>query len=151
MENKKRIFQIFFIPALFFNPKVNLTYFTTEDYFSVWRYWNGYQKSPKYFFEKELIEIQNLLKKKNLSKDELFRIEDQQIPLIYKMLIRNEIFPQTVCYLDNVLCFSKKMEEKITESIYFPKLNQRLKKISYFIKPQNREDLKNITKEILFT
>lgn len=148
---QKSDFPDFFIPALFFNPKVSLTYFTTEDYLSVWRYWNGYQQSPKYFFEQECFEIKKSLERKNLKKDDLFTIEDQQIPLIYKMLIRNEIFPQTVQYLDEVLSFSNKMEKKVTEKIYFPKLNKRLKKISYFTKPQNRTDLIKIARDVFFT
>ena len=145
---KKKDFPEFFVPALFHNPKVTLTYFTTEDYSTVWRYWRAYQNSPKHFFELELSQIKNFLQKKNLKNESLFSVREQELPLIYKMIIRSEVSPQTVNYLDEVFGFRQILEKKVEEKILFPKLNQRLSKLSYFMEKQNREELKQIVKKV---
>ena len=145
---KKKDFPDFFIPALFHNPKVTLTYFTTEDYAIVWRYWNAYQNSPKHFFEHELLQVKANLKKKNLNNEALFSAKGQEIPLLYKMLIRSEISPQTVNYLNDVFDFRIQLEKYIEEKILFPKINQRLSKLAYFMKKQEQADLKKIVRDI---
>ena len=144
----KRDFPDFFVPALFHNPKVTLTYFTTEDYSTVWRYWKAYQNSPKHFFELELSQIKNYLRKKNLKNESLFYTEEQEIPLLYKMLIRSEISPQTVNYLNEVFKFKDFLNRNVEEEILFPKVNQRLNKFAYFMKKQKETDLKNIVKSV---
>lgn len=145
---KKKDFPDFFIPALFHNPKVTLTYFTTEDYSIVWRYWNAYQNSPKHFFELELLQIKNILQKKNLKNEDLFSAKGQEIPLLHKMLIRSEVSPQTVNYLNDVFEFQSHLETQVKEEILFPKINQRLSKLYYFMKKQDRSELKNIVKKV---
>ena len=60
----KTDFPDFFIPGLFQNPKSNIENFLTEDYILTWKYWESYQRAPDYFFERELLEIQNYLEKK---------------------------------------------------------------------------------------
>ena len=146
-KNKKD-FPDFFVPALFHNPKVTLTYFTTEDYSTVWRYWKAYQNSPKHFFELELLQVKDYLRKKNLANEDLFSSKKQEIPLLYKMLIRSEISPQTVNYLDEVFKFQTALNQHVEEKILFPKINQRLSKLSYFMKKQDQVELKNIVKSI---
>lgn len=146
-KNKKD-FPDFFVPALFHNPKVTLTYFTTEDYSAIWRYWNAYQNSPKHFFELELLQVKNYLQKKNLTKENLFSVKGQEIPLLYKMLIRSEVSPQTLNYLNEVFEFQSTLEKHVEERILFPKINQRLSKLAYFVKKQDSKELKNIVKDI---
>ena len=144
----KRDFPDFFVPALFHNPKVTLTYFTTEDYSTIWRYWNAYQNSPKHFFELELLQVKDYLRKKNLANENLFFVKEQEIPLLYKMLIRSEISPQTMSYLNEVFKFQTTLDRYVKEKILFPKINQRLNKLAYFIKKQDSEELKSIVKSI---
>ena len=146
-KNKKD-FPDFFVPALFHNPKVTLTYFTTEDYSAIWRYWNAYQNSPKHFFELELLQVKNYLQKKNLTNESLFSVKGQEIPLLYKMLIRSEVSPQTLNYLNEVFEFQSTLEKHVEERILFPKINQRLSKLAYFVKKQDSKELKNIVKDI---
>ena len=64
------------------------------------------------------------------------------------MIIRSEVSPQTVNYLDEVFGFRQVLEKKVEEKILFPKLNQRLSKLSYFMEKQNREELKQIVKKV---
>ena len=145
---KKKDFPNFFIPALFYNPKVTLTYFLTADYLTVWRDWQKYQSAPKHWFEQELLDIKTYLEKKNLKKEDLFSIREKEIPLLYKMIIRLEVSPQTVNYLNEVLNFKKIMEKKVDETILFPNINQRLNKLSYFMKQQEKAKLENIVKKV---
>ena len=147
-DKNKKDFPEFFVPALFHNPKVTLTYFTTEEYSTVWRYWKAYQNSPKHFFELELLQIKKILQQKNLKNEALFSAKGQEIPLLYKLLIRSEISPQTVNYLNEVFEFRQHMEKNIEEKILFPKINQRLSKLLHFMKDQNKTNLKNIVRNI---
>ena len=64
------------------------------------------------------------------------------------MLIRSEISPQTVNYLNEVFDFKLYLNEHVEDKILFPKINQRLGKLSFFMKTQEQVDLKNIVKEV---
>lgn len=147
----KTDFPSFFIPAIFNNPNTSLDYFISEDYHAVWHYWNGYQNSPLYYFKTELNGIKEYVKKRNLEFDDLFHVKSQNIPLIYKLVIINEISPQTIVYFDQVLNFNSILEEKIKDEIFFPKLNFRIKKLQEFIKPVSNENLKTIMKEVFLS
>jgi len=146
----KTDFPDFFIPGLFQNPKINIEYFLTDDYNALWKYWTSYQKAPKYFFERELEEIKNYLEKKNNGFNEIFKIEENTLPMIYKFIIKNEVSPQTVLYIDQVLNFINPLESKISEKIFYPILNQRLNKMKAFIKNQETSFLKKIMKNVFF-
>lgn len=148
---RKDDFPDFFIPGLFQNPKIGINFFLTDDYISVWKYWVSYQKSPKYFFERELIDLREYLDKRNLQTDEIFRIKTNELPLIYKFIVKNQISPQTFLYLDKVFDFSKRMDLKISEKIYYPIVKARLSKLETFLKSKEREDLKKIVKNVFNT
>ena len=64
------------------------------------------------------------------------------------MLIRSEISPQTVNYLNDVFDFRTQLEKCVSERILFPKINQRLSKLAYFMKKQEQVDLKKIVREV---
>lgn len=145
---KKTDFPNFFVPALFYNPKISLTYFITADYLTVWRDWQKYQSAPRHWFEQELLDVKTYLEKKKLKKEDLFIAREKEIPLLYKMVIRLEISPQTVNYLNDVLDFKKTMEKKVNETILFPNINQRLSKLSFFMKQQERTKLESIVKKV---
>ena len=147
----KKDFPDFFIPGLFHNPKIKIEYFMSEDYVSSWKYWTSYQNSPKYFFEKELNEIKLYLERKKSNMNTMFLIEENTVPMIYKFIIKSQVSPQTILYLDQVLNFSKIMEERVSENVLFPIINQRLKKMKTFLKEQETTSLKNIVKEIFCT
>lgn len=144
----KTDFPDFFIPGLFQNPKVNIEYFMNEDYLKIWKYWKSYQTSPIYFFKEELIEVESYLNNKQIDYNSLFKISENELPLLYKFLIKSQISPQTVIYLDQVLNFRKTFSRKVTENIMFPKLDKRIQKISSFIRNQDSDKLKKVVKEI---
>lgn len=147
----KTDFPDFFIPGLFHNPKINIEYFLTDDYHSLWKYWSSYQKAPKYFFERESEELKNFLEKKNIKFDDMFKVEENTLPMIYKFIVKNEVSPQTILYLDQVLDFINPLEKKITENVFYPILNRRLGKMKSFLVNQESGNLKKILKDVFFS
>ena len=119
-----------------------------EDYLKIWKYWKSYQTSPIYFFKEELIEVESYLNNKQIDYNSLFKISENELPLLYKFLIKSQISPQTILYLDQVLNFRKTFSRKVTENIMFPKLDKRIQKISSFIRNQDSDKLKKVVKEI---
>ncbi len=147
-KNKKRTdFPTFFIPGIFQNPKMQIEFFLTADYISVWRYWLAYQNAPTYIFKQELCDIQKYLKSKNISFDEMFSVSSNELPIIYKLLVKSQVSPQTLLYLNQVLNFNQ-IDSRITEKILFPKIKHRLKKLETFIHPKSKESLKKIVQEV---
>lgn len=144
----KTDFPDFFIPGLFYNPKVRIDFFISENYFPLWKYWVSYQKSPRYFFENEIVDVKNYLDKKSYSFDDLFKVEKNTLPMVYKFVLRNQISPQTFLYLDQVLNFSHRISNEILEEIYYDKLTQRLNRLKTFLKDQETQTLKNIMRSI---
>ena len=147
----KTDFPDFFIPGLFHNPKISIEYFLTDDYNSLWKYWVSYQKSPKYFFERELEEIKTYLNKKNKCLNEIFKVDENALPMIYRFIIKNEVSPQTVLYMDQALDFVNPLENKISEKILYPIINQRLNKMKLFLRKQETDSLKKIMKNVFFS
>lgn len=147
----KTDFPDFFIPGLFHNPKVNIDYFLTDDYVKLWKYWKSYQTSPMYFYKEELVEIERYISRKAYKFDKLFLVNDAELPLIYKLIIRHDVSPQTVLYMDQVLQFSKKFKSTVTEKVIYPKLSNRLVKLSHFLRPIESGDLKKITRDVFYS
>lgn len=146
-DKRQTDFPTFFLPGIFQNPRMRIEQFLTADYISVWRYWLAYQNAPSYLFEQELNAIQNYLKLKNISFDELFTVSDNELPKIYKFLVRQEVSPQTIVYLNQVLNFYQ-INSSIQEKILFPKLEHRLKKLETFIRFKSKENLKKIVQKV---
>lgn len=140
-------FPIFFLPGIFRNPKMPIEQFLTADYISSWRYWLAYQNAPTYIFKQELYDVDKYLKSKHIPFDELFKVSNNELPIIYKLLVRQEVSPQTIFYLNQVLNFYQ-INSSIQEKILFPKLENRLKKLETFIRIKPKEDLKKIVQEI---
>jgi hypothetical protein len=78
-------------------------------------------------------------------------VNDAELPLIYKLIIRHDVSPQTVLYMDQVLNFSKKFKSTVTEKVIYPKLSNRLEKLSHFLKPIESGDLKKITRDVFYS
>ena len=144
----KTDFPDFFIPGLFQNPKSNIENFLSEDYIRTWKYWESYQRATQYYFERELLEIQNYLEKTKLKFDSMFLIKENEMPVIYKFIVKNQVSPQTLLYLDQVIGFIDRIDFRITEKILFPKVQNRLKKLKTFLKPKEKENLKKIVQEV---
>lgn len=144
----KTDFPDFFIPGLFQNPKSNIENFLSEDYIRTWKYWESYQRATQYYFERELLEIQDYLEKTKLKFDSMFLIKENEMPVIYKFIVKNQVSPQTLLYLDQVIGFIDRIDFRITEKILFPKVQNRLKKLKTFLKPKEKENLKEIVQEV---
>jgi hypothetical protein len=144
----KTDFPDFFIPGLFQNPKSNIENFLSEDYIRTWKYWESYQRATQYYFERELLEIQDYLEKSKLKFDSMFLIKENEMPVIYKFIVKNQVSPQTLLYLDQVIGFIDQIDSYITEKILFPKVQNRLKKLKTFLKPKEKENLKKIVQEV---
>jgi len=145
---RKDDFPDFFIPGIFQNPKAKIEHFLSEDYISVWKYWVSYQNAPKYFFERECIELREHIEKKKIQFDEMFRIKERELPLIYKLIVKNQVSPQTIFYLNQVLSFYDRINPKITENIFFPIIQKRLSKVETFVKPREKGELKKIVRDV---
>jgi hypothetical protein len=144
----KTDFPDFFIPGLFQNPKSNIENFLSEDYMNTWKYWISYQRAPQYYFERELLEVRDYLEKNKLKFDSMFSVKVNEIPIIYKFIVKNQVSPQTLLYLNQVIEFIDRIDSHITETILFPKVQNRLKKLRTFLKPKEKETLKKIVQEV---
>lgn len=144
----KTDFPDFFIPGLFQNPKSNIENFLSEDYINTWKYWISYQRAPQYYFERELLEVRVYLEKNKLKFDSMFSVKGNEIPIVYKFIVKNQVSPQTLLYLNQVIEFIDRIDSRITETILFPKVQNRLKKLRTFLKPKEKETLKKIVQEV---
>ena len=81
----------------------------------------------------------------------MFKVEENTLPMIYKFIVKNEVSPQTILYLDQVLNFVNPLEKKITENVFYPILNRRLGKMKSFLVNQESGNLKKILKDVFFS
>ena len=78
----------------------------------------------------------------------MFSVKGNEIPIIYKFIVKNQVSPQTLLYLNQVIEFIDRIDSRITETILFPKVQNRLKKLRTFLKPKEKETLKKIVQEV---
>lgn len=98
----------------------------------VYKKWCKRNESFDYVFEQDLEYICRYIENKQISFNEIFKTEGEY-PIILKMVLRNEITPETYCLMDLILNFTNNFDKKIND-ITYSSISLKYKKYKSFLK-----------------
>jgi len=113
----------------------------------VFNEWKKKNQSLKYSFREDMVTIRDYMDKNDITFDNIFVCEDEQHPIILKLLISEEITIESFIILDRVLNFIRHINHFLLDDYIWIEYNKRVRKYSPFISIDKKEYhmvLKNI-------
>ena len=109
--------------------------------------WTKYKNGVGYHFRNDCVSIRNDLDNKSLLFDDGFNVVGGQHPRILRLYLQKKINIQTLYQINKILGFSKRWSKQIEEKVVWPKINEKLDKMSPFVR-YNLTQAKLTMKEI---
>jgi hypothetical protein len=105
----------------------------------VYKQWCKRNESIEYMFDQDVEIICNHLEKENKKFEDLFKCKNSH-PEIFKMVMRNQITPETYVILDKILCFNEQFDRRLFEDTAYSTMSLKFKKYKSFVNINNNKD-----------
>ena len=137
----------YFVSYFFHNSKTWIGNLVRADGETTYNRWRKYNQSFTYNFRSDCVLLNDRINADGIRFDDLFLVSNGQHPRLLRLLLSDTISIQTVIILDKVFGFVKSWDKEIIESIIWPEISFKLKKLNPFIK-FNLTKCKFIMKEV---
>jgi len=144
--NKEQLVE-FFVCNFFENSKTWIGDLIRADGETNYTKWKKYTESFTYNFRMDCNRIASVISDNNCKFDDIFNVSDGQHPKLLRLLLSKQISIQTIIILDKILSFIKSWDKKIKETVVWPELSQKIKKLKPFVN-YNLTKCKFIMKEV---
>ena len=109
--------------------------------------WKKYTQAFTYNFRNDCVLVRNIIDGNSLRFDDVFLVSNGQHPRLLRLLLSKQISIQTIIILDTILSFVSRWDKEIKETIIWPEISKKLKKLKPFMN-FNLTKCKFILKEI---
>ena len=116
-----------------------------------YREWSKRIEALHYYYEQDIDYLLERMSANDMSFDDIFTVQNGQHPPILKMVLSKRISIETFVILEDLLSFSKRLNEDISETVLWPKLYDRMVRYRPFLKfniTKYRVTLRNKLKDI---
>ena len=116
-----------------------------------YREWSKRIEALHYYYEQDIDYLIERMSANDMSFDDIFTVKNGQHPPILKMVLSKRISIETFVILEDLLSFSKRLNEDISETVLWPKLYDRMVRYKPFLKfniTKYRVTLRNKLKDI---
>ena len=116
-----------------------------------YREWSKRIEALHYYYEQDVDYLIERMSVNKMSFDDIFTVKNGQHPPILKMVLAKRISIETFVILEDLLSFSKRLNEDISETVLWPKLYDRMERYRPFLKfniTKYRVTLRNKLKDI---
>ena len=116
-----------------------------------YREWSKKIEAFHYYYEQDIDYLLERMSANDMSFDDIFTVNNGQHPPILKMVLSKRISIETFVILEDLLSFSKRLNEDISETVLWPKLHDRMERYRPFLKfniTKYRVTLRNKLKDI---
>ena len=116
-----------------------------------YREWSKRIEALHYYYEQDIDYLLERMSANDMSFDDIFTVKNGQHPPILKMVLAKRISIETFVILEDLLSFSKRLNEDISETVLWPKLYDRIVRYRPFLKfniTKYRVTLRNKLKDI---
>ena len=116
-----------------------------------YREWSKRIEALHYYYEQDIDYLIERMSANDMSFDDIFTVQNGQHPPILKMVLAKRISIETFVILEDLLSFSKRLNEDISETVLWPKLYDRIVRYRPFLKfniTKYRVTLRNKLKDI---
>ena len=101
--------------------------------------WKKRKQSLKYSFKEDIIRIKDYIDSHDVSFDDIFTCQDDQHPIILKLLISEEISIESFIILDRVLNFIRHINNFLLDEYIWSEYNKKIIKYSPFVTIDKKE------------
>ena len=116
-----------------------------------YREWSKRIEALHYYYEQDIDYLIERMSANDMSFDDIFTVQNGQHPPILKMVLSKRISIETFVILEDLLSFSKRLNEDISETVLWPKLYDRMvryRPFMHFNITKYRVTLRNKLKEL---
>ena len=116
-----------------------------------YREWSKRIEALHYYYEQDIDYLLERMSVNDMTFDDIFTSKNGQHPPILKMVLSKRISLETFVILEDLLSFSKRLNEDISETVLWPKLYDRMVRYKPFLKfniTKYRVTLRNKLKDI---
>ena len=116
-----------------------------------YREWSKRIEALHYYYEQDIDYLIERMSANDMSFDDIFTVQNGQHPPILKMVLSKRISLETFVILEDLLSFSKRLNEDISETVLWPKLYDRMVRYRPFLKynvTKYKVSLRNKLKEL---
>ena len=116
-----------------------------------YREWSKRIEALHYYYEQDIDYLIERMSANEMTFDDIFTVKNGQHPPILKMVLSKRISIETFVILEDLLSFSKRLNEDISETVLWPKLYDRMVRYRPFLKfniTKYRVTLRNKLKDI---
>ena len=98
-----------------------------------YREWSKRIEALHYYYEQDVDYLIERMSANDMSFDDIFTVKNGQHPPILKMVLSKRISFETFVILEDLLSFSKRLNEDISETVLWPKLYDRIVRYRPFL------------------
>ena len=98
-----------------------------------YREWSKRIEALHYYYEQDIDYLLERMSANDMSFDDIFTVQNGQHPPILKMVLSKRISIETFVILEDLLSFSKRLNEDISETVLWPKLYDRIVRYRPFL------------------
>ena len=95
--------------------------------------WKKYNQALTYNFRNDCVLVRNVIDGNSLRFDDMFLVSGGQHPRLLRLLLSKQISIQTIIILDTILTFIKRWDKEIKETIIWPEISKKIKKLKPFM------------------
>ena len=99
-----------------------------------YREWSKRIEALHYYYEQDIDYLIERMSANEMTFDDIFTVQNGQHPPILKMVLAKRISLETFVILEDILSFSKRLNEDISETVLWPKLYDRMVRYRPFLK-----------------
>jgi hypothetical protein len=101
--------------------------------------WKKRKQSLKYSFKEDIMKIKDYIDRHDVSFDDIFTCQNDQHPIILKLLISEEISIESFIILDRVLNFIRHINNFLLDEYIWSEYNKKIIKYSPFVTIDKKE------------
>ena len=95
--------------------------------------WSKRIESLHYYYEQDIDYLLDRMTANNMSFDDIFTVQNGQHPPILKMVLSKRVSLETFVILEDLLSFTKQLNNDISETVLWPKLCDRMERYRPFL------------------
>jgi hypothetical protein len=112
--------------------------------------WKRRVESLKYNFKKDMGVIRDYMDKHDISFDDVFRVSNSDHPVIFKLLMTDDISLESFVILDQCIKFISRLNKKLVDDPIWSMYNEKIIKYSRFVNI-NTSEYRDILKSIFIS
>lgn len=123
----------FLVSNFLHNEKIWVGNLLDEKHLDVYKSWLKKQQSLSYVLRSDFSTVLSFMDDKDVTFDTLFKMRDNELPLLLQLQQEDTIQVETLIVMDKVLNFFRRWDKKVEDDIFYPIVRKRIKKYEGFI------------------